>query len=81
MGQGQGIGHAPTWQHLLHQYRLTEDEALAYGQNPVDVLEPIAKARIPILHIVSENDSVVPSVGEHGSELRSAIWHLAAKYG
>ena len=35
-------------------------EALAYKFNPIDNAAPIAKARIPILHAVSENDRVVP---------------------
>lgn len=62
LGQGTGIGHAATWQNLLKQYGLTEAQALAWDKNPVDtaVLDPIAKARVPILHIVSLNDAVVP---------------------
>lgn len=37
-----------------------EDELKAYDGNPIDVLAPIAKARIPLRHIVSPNDTVVP---------------------
>ena len=75
LGRGKGIGHGPTWQHLLEMYGLTEAEALAYEQNPVDVLEPIAKAGVPILHVVSENDTVVPPA-ENTHELQRRYWKL-----
>lgn len=60
LGQGQGIGHQPTWQGLLKHYEFTEAEALAYSGNPVDDLQAIADANLPLLHIVSLNDKVVP---------------------
>ena len=28
--------------------------------NPIDILEPIAKAKIPIIHVVGDKDDVVP---------------------
>lgn len=59
-GKGEGLGSADAWAECLKAYGLNEDEALRYDQNPIDTLEAIAKARIPILHIVSENDRVVP---------------------
>lgn len=60
LGQTDGLGNAKAWQNVLKQYGLTEEEALAYPKNPVDVLAPIAKAKIPLLHLVSLNDRVVP---------------------
>jgi sialidase-1 len=60
LGKGKGIGHQSTWKNLLKQYDINEEQALAYKRNPIDVLDPIAKARVPILHIVSESDTVVP---------------------
>jgi pimeloyl-ACP methyl ester carboxylesterase len=36
------------------------DEAQAYSKNPVDNLAPLAKARIPIIHVVGDLDDVVP---------------------
>jgi len=59
-GKGKGVGSPGTWQRLLQEYRFTEAEALAYQKNPIDILAPIAQAKIPILHIVSLNDVVVP---------------------
>ena len=34
--------------------------ALAYGGNPVDNLEPLARAGIPVLHVVGDEDEAVP---------------------
>lgn len=60
LGQGKGVGHAGTWKGLLKEYGFTEEEALAYRENPIDVLGPIAEAKVPLMHIVSLNDVVVP---------------------
>ncbi|MEM8713364.1 MAG: GDSL-type esterase/lipase family protein [Planctomycetota bacterium] len=60
LGSGQGRGHPATWQHLLEELNLTEDQALSYEYSPIDLLEPIVAAGIPILHIVSRGDEIVP---------------------
>lgn len=60
LGSGSGRGHAETWSHLLRELELSEDAALAYPHNPIDLLEPIAAAGVPLLHIVSRNDEIVP---------------------
>ena len=44
----------------LAAYGFSEAEALAYKGNPIDQLAPLAKAGIPILHIVGDADKVVP---------------------
>lgn len=36
------------------------DEAKAYKGNPVDNLKPLAKAGVPIIHVVGDADKVVP---------------------
>ncbi|MHC4984295.1 MAG: GDSL-type esterase/lipase family protein [Planctomycetota bacterium] len=59
-GKGLSGGHGASWQALLKVYGMTEAEALEYKKNPVDLLEPIAKAKIPILHIYSPQDEGVP---------------------
>ena len=61
LGQGAGIGHKQTWQNLLTEYDLTHEQALMYDKNPINVLAPIAEQGIPLLHIVSLNDRVVPA--------------------
>lgn len=60
LGQGSGVGSQGVWQTLLKEYELSEQQALDYKQNPIDVLSPIAAAKIPVLHLVSLNDKVVP---------------------
>lgn len=59
-GKGDGLGHDATWENCLKVYAMTEEEALAYTGNPVDQAEKIAQSNLPILHIVSETDQVVP---------------------
>lgn len=39
----------------------SEAELKAFKGNPIDVLGPIAKARIPLRHIISPNDKIVPA--------------------
>ncbi|MDG2169890.1 MAG: alpha/beta hydrolase [Opitutales bacterium] len=60
LGRGEGIGHPKTWNTLLEEYGFTQEKALAFDENPIDVLEPIAQAGIPLMTIVSLNDVVVP---------------------
>lgn len=45
------------WTELKQYYGFTSDaEAIAYKGNPIDNLEPIAKAKIPIRHVISLTD-------------------------
>jgi pimeloyl-ACP methyl ester carboxylesterase len=60
LGQGTGVGSDSVWNSLLEQYTLTHEQALAFRENPIDILAPIARAKVPLLHIVSLNDLVVP---------------------
>lgn len=59
-GRGTGVGSTSAWQQCLKAFALDEDQALRFAQNPIDHAETISQAKIPILHIVSENDRVVP---------------------
>jgi dienelactone hydrolase len=59
-GKGRGKGSPGDWERLKQVYGLSEEQALAYRFNPVDNLEPLAKARIPILDVCGEADTVVP---------------------
>jgi len=59
-GRGKGKFHAASWKLCLAEYGFTEKEALAYKKNPIDKLAPLVKYHIPILHIVSESDRIVP---------------------
>ncbi|HVT11249.1 MAG TPA: GDSL-type esterase/lipase family protein [Fimbriimonadaceae bacterium] len=57
------------WRQLLAAYGFpNERAALDYPYNPIDKLEPLAKAHIPIVHVVGDADSVVP-MAENTGEL------------
>ena len=71
-GMGKGIGSPATWKSCLAVYGLSEEEGKSFQANPIDVIDPIAKEKIPILHIVSENDRVVPP-DENTYLLKSAL--------
>jgi pimeloyl-ACP methyl ester carboxylesterase len=59
-GRGSGLGSARDWQQCLRAYGFNEAEALAFKGNPIDHAPVLAGAGIPLLHIVSANDRVVP---------------------
>ncbi len=59
-GKGRGKGSSGDWDLLKKVYGLSEDEALGYRFNPVDSLRPLAEAKIPLLHVCGEADTVVP---------------------
>ena len=60
-GKGKGKGSPSDWSKLIADYHFaSEAEALAYPKNPVDNLEPLAKAKIPLIHVCGDADDVVP---------------------
>jgi sialidase-1 len=59
-GAGDGIGSEAAWKQCLLAYGLSEAEAENYRGLPIHHAKAIADAKIPLLHIVSENDRVVP---------------------
>ena len=60
-GKGKGKGSPGDWKALIKCYGFKDEaEALAWPKNPVDSLEPLAKAGIPLIHVVGDVDDVVP---------------------
>ncbi|HWX27828.1 MAG TPA: glycoside hydrolase family 38 C-terminal domain-containing protein [Steroidobacteraceae bacterium] len=59
-GKGRAAGSAEDWRRLKQIYGFTEEEALAYPSNPVDALEPIAAAGIPIIAVYGDADVGLP---------------------
>jgi pimeloyl-ACP methyl ester carboxylesterase len=59
-GKGKGKGSANDWALFKSVYGLSEEQALAWKENPINILAPIAKAGIPIIHVVGDADDVVP---------------------
>ena len=59
-GRGKSKGDANCWRQALAIYGLTEESAAAFKGNPLDRLEPLAKAGIPILSVCGDADTAVP---------------------
>lgn len=60
-GLGTGQGSAGEWQNVLKAFDFKNDaEAIAWKRNPVDHLEPLAKAKVPLLLVYGDSDKVVP---------------------
>jgi len=61
LGATQGKRDENGVKNLLELYGFTDEaEALAYQGNPVDSLGPIAKAGIPLIHVIGDSDESVP---------------------
>ena len=60
---GTGKGSEGEWKKLLAAYDFKSDaDAVAYKLNPVDNLDPLAKAKVPLLLVYGDKDTVVPHV-------------------
>ncbi len=59
--QYKGPGSAPNWKALKEIAGIANDIEIAKaGLSPIDQLEPLAKAKIPLLHVYGDADEVVP---------------------
>ena len=59
-GKWKGKGSPGDWMKAMAAHGFDEDRAAAYKGSPIDQLAPLAKAGIPLLHVVGEADVVVP---------------------
>lgn len=60
-GKGKGVGSVNDWNKLIKDYAFADEAAaLAYRENPIDLLENIRKQNIAIVHVVGDVDRVVP---------------------
>jgi pimeloyl-ACP methyl ester carboxylesterase len=60
-GKGKGKGDAHNWSLVMKLWNFaSEADALAYKGNPVDSLQPLARAGVPLLHVYGDADDVVP---------------------
>lgn len=80
MGKGTSDGSADDTHRLLTAYGFAnEQEAINWKQNPIDCAAVIAKAGIPVIHVVGDADEVVP-VAENTSifeeRLQKQHYHL-----
>ncbi|MEQ9288192.1 MAG: GDSL-type esterase/lipase family protein [Cyclobacteriaceae bacterium] len=60
-GQFSGVGSENDWVRLKEAYGFASDkEAGQYLNNPIENLEKLADAKIPVLHMIGLNDKIVP---------------------
>ena len=48
------------WKRCLAAYEITEEESNSFKGNPIDGLEPLAKAKVPLFFVLGEDDETVP---------------------
>jgi pimeloyl-ACP methyl ester carboxylesterase len=60
-GKGRGKGSPQDWAELMRLYEFpTEADAMSWLGNPVDVVSTLFDAGIPLIHVVGDDDEVVP---------------------
>lgn len=60
-GFGASEGSQGDWKKLMEVYGFSSlEEAKAYNDNPMDQLDPLVKAQVPILHTIGLSDKIVP---------------------
>lgn len=60
-GFGESEGSTDAWKKLKEEYGFNSDEeAKSYSNNPIDNLDNLAEAKIPILHMIGLKDKIVP---------------------
>ena len=66
-GFSKGAGSPGAWETCKNAYGLKSDaEAKTFLQNPIDRLENIQKANIPLLYLISTGDKIVPAAENSG---------------
>jgi len=61
-GKGKGKGSPKDWESLQKLYGFADEAAaMAWKGSPVDTLAPLAKAKIPLIYVVGDTDTVVPA--------------------
>lgn len=59
-GKGAGMGDTASWRQLKQVYSFNEEQAMNYNDNPVDNLEGMVAFSIPLFHVISTQDKLVP---------------------
>ena len=60
-GKGKSKGSPQDWQLLMKHMNMTDSQLLAEFDNPIDDLEKLAAAKVPVLHSIGLNDKIVPN--------------------
>ena len=70
-------GGAKLWREFCESYGLSEESAAVFKDSPIDHIEPVAKAGVPILLIAGDADETVPWP-ENGAILKQRYDELGA---
>lgn len=60
-GKGKGPGDSTSWREFKQVFHFTEEQAIAYHDNPIDNLDGLASYRVPVLATIGPNDKLAPS--------------------
>ena len=71
-GQGMGVGSARDWNRFLEVNDLTEDSGREYVPPIFKNFHILVQSEIPVMHIISENDTIVPPA-ENTLRLKSLL--------
>jgi len=78
-GKGKSPGSREDWECCMREYGFRDEaEALAYRGNPIDTLQPLARAGVALIHVVGDADDVV-SVAENTEILECRYKALGGK--
>ncbi|WP_040948880.1 alpha/beta hydrolase family protein [Gorillibacterium massiliense] len=77
-GNGKRTGYEKEWRECLHCYGLSEEQAAYFKGNPLDHIQEVAAAGIPILLVAGDADEPVP-FGENGAILTSRYRELGGE--
>lgn len=59
-GRGKGIGAAKEWEECKQWYRLDEESAETFANNPLDRVGTLLQNHIPVMLVAGDADEVVP---------------------
>ena len=60
-GKGKSKGSPSTWKDFMVDFNYkTEEKAMKFKGNPIDLSKKIARAGYPMLHVVGDADDIVP---------------------
>ncbi len=67
-GKGAGKGSARDWAQCLKVYGMTDAQSVEFADGPLDRVQPLVDAGVPIFVLINEADDVVPPA-ENGDRL------------
>lgn len=59
-GKGRSPGNAELWKKCLAGFGISDEQSVGFEGSPINNLAPLAKAGVPLLHVVGDADEVVP---------------------